>query len=38
MTTTYSKAPGTHMIGLPGGGYAEHAGQEAEPVAGGWVR
>ena len=26
----------THMIVLPGGGYAEHAGQEAEPVAG-WL-
>ena len=24
---------GTHMIVLPGGGYAEHASQEAEPVA-----
>ena len=36
MTTTYSEAPGTHMIVLPGGGYAEHAGHEAEPVAG-WL-
>ena len=26
-------ATGTHMIVLPGGGYAEHASQEAEPVA-----
>jgi hypothetical protein len=24
---------GTHMIVLPGGGYAEHAPHEAEPVA-----
>ena len=24
---------GTHMIVLPGGGYAEHASHEAEPVA-----
>jgi acetyl esterase/lipase len=28
--------PGTHMIVLPGGGYAEHAAHEAEPVAG-WL-
>jgi acetyl esterase/lipase len=34
--TTYSESPGTHMIVLPGGGYAEHAGHEAEPVAG-WL-
>jgi acetyl esterase/lipase len=27
---------GTHMIVLPGGGYAEHAPHEAEPVAG-WL-
>jgi acetyl esterase/lipase len=33
MTTTYSQSPGTHMIVLPGGGYAEHAPHEAEPVA-----
>ena len=26
-------SPGTHMIVLPGGGYAEHAAHEAEPVA-----
>ena len=26
----------THMIVLPGGGYAEHAPYEAEPVAG-WL-
>jgi len=26
-------ATGTHMIVLPGGGYAEHANHEAEPVA-----
>ena len=36
MTTTYSESPGTHMIVLPGGGYAQHAGHEAEPVAG-WL-
>ena len=29
MTTTRA----THMIVLPGGGYAEHAAHEAEPVA-----
>src|SRR5438445_1920525 len=34
--TTYSESPGTHMIVLPGGGYAEHAPHEAEPVAG-WL-
>ena len=28
---------GTHMIVLPGGGYAAHAAHEAEPVAG-WLR
>jgi acetyl esterase/lipase len=33
MTTAYPEAPGTHMIVLPGGGYAEHAPHEAEPVA-----
>ena len=33
MTTTYPESPGTHMIVLPGGGYAEHAPHEAEPVA-----
>ena len=33
MTTAYSESPGTHMIVLPGGGYAEHAPHEAEPVA-----
>jgi len=33
MTTAYSESPGTHMIVLPGGGYAEHAAHEAEPVA-----
>jgi acetyl esterase/lipase len=32
MTTNVS-ATGTHMIVLPGGGYAEHASHEAEPVA-----
>src|ERR1700757_2580865 len=31
--TTYSESPGTHMIVLPGGGYAEHAPHEAEPGA-----
>jgi hypothetical protein len=31
--TTYSESPGTHMIVLPGGGYAEYAPHEAEPVA-----
>ena len=33
MTTTYPESPGTHMIVLPGGGYAAHAPHEAEPVA-----
>ena len=33
MTTTYPESPGTHMIVLPGGGYAGHAPHEAEPVA-----
>ena len=33
MTTGYSGSPGTYMIVLPGGGYAEHAAHEAEPVA-----
>ena len=33
MTTAHSESPGTHMIVLPGGGYAEHAAHEAEPVA-----
>jgi len=33
MTTGYPESPGTHMIVLPGGGYAEHAAHEAEPVA-----
>jgi hypothetical protein len=32
-TTTYSDSPGTHMIVVPGGGYAAHAPHEAEPVA-----
>jgi hypothetical protein len=32
MTMTISVAS-THMIVLPGGGYAEHAPHEAEPVA-----
>src|SRR6476659_1681108 len=36
MTTTYPQSPGTHMIVLPGGGYAAHAPHEAEPVAG-WL-
>jgi acetyl esterase/lipase len=31
-----SPAAGLHMIVLPGGGYAEHAPHEAEPVAG-WL-
>jgi acetyl esterase/lipase len=30
---TYPESPGTHMIVLPGGGYADHAAHEAEPVA-----
>ena len=33
MTTTRAESPGTHMIVLPGGGYAAHAPHEAEPVA-----
>ena len=33
MTTPYGESPGTHMIVLPGGGYAAHAPHEAEPVA-----
>ena len=33
MTTTRADFPGTHMIVLPGGGYAAHAPHEAEPVA-----
>ena len=32
MTTLRSDAPVTHMIVLPGGGYAEHTAHEAEPV------
>ena len=32
-----SSVPGMHMIVLPGGGYAEHAAHEAEPVAS-WLR
>jgi hypothetical protein len=28
-----SSVAGTHLIVLPGGGYAEHARHEAEPVA-----
>jgi hypothetical protein len=28
-----SSITGTHVIVLPGGGYAEHAPHEAEPVA-----
>jgi len=35
MTVTISET-GTHMIVLPGGGYAEHAPHEAEPVVG-WL-
>src|ERR1700683_1096314 len=31
--TMSGTAVGTHMIVLPGGGYAEHAAHEAEPVA-----
>jgi len=34
--TTDPESPGTHMIVLPGGGYAAHAPHEAEPVAG-WL-
>jgi acetyl esterase/lipase len=33
MTTTHAEFSGTHMIVLPGGGYAQHAAHEAEPVA-----
>jgi acetyl esterase/lipase len=33
MTTTRADSPRTHIIVLPGGGYAEHAAHEAEPVA-----
>jgi acetyl esterase/lipase len=33
MTTTTPESSGTHMIVLPGGGYAAHAPHEAEPVA-----
>jgi MFS family permease/predicted esterase len=33
MTAIRAESPGTHMIVLPGGGYAEHAAHEAEPVA-----
>jgi acetyl esterase/lipase len=33
MTAIRAESPDTHMIVLPGGGYAEHAGHEAEPVA-----
>jgi acetyl esterase/lipase len=33
MTTMRAESPGTHMIVLPGGGYATHAPHEAEPVA-----
>ena len=33
MTTTHSRSPRTHVIVLPGGGYAEHTAYEAEPVA-----
>src|SRR6266849_8416721 len=33
MTTTRAESLRTHMIVLPGGGYAEHAPHEAEPVA-----
>ncbi len=36
--TTYSESLRTHMIVLPGGGYAEHAPHEAEPVASGSAR
>jgi acetyl esterase/lipase len=31
--TAYPESSGPHMIVLPGGGYAEHAPHEAEPVA-----
>ena len=33
MTTIRAASLGTHMIVLPGGGYAAHAPHEAEPVA-----
>ena len=33
MTTTRAESSGTHMIVLPGGGYAAHTPHEAEPVA-----
>ena len=33
MTAIRAESPGTHMIVLPGGAYAEHAAHEAEPVA-----
>jgi hypothetical protein len=33
MTTTRAESPGTHMVVLPGGGYAAHAPHEAEPAA-----
>jgi acetyl esterase/lipase len=33
MAKTFSGPAGTHMIVLPGGGYAAHAPHEAEPVA-----
>ncbi|UUU37974.1 hypothetical protein [Streptomyces sp. NBC_00162] len=31
-----ARAAAIHMIVLPGGGYAEHAAHEAEPIAG-WL-
>ena len=36
VTAIRAESPGTHMIVLPGGGYAEHAAHEAEPV-GRWL-
>ena len=33
MTTTRAGSLGTHMIVLPGGGYAAHTPHQAEPVA-----
>jgi acetyl esterase/lipase len=33
MTTTRAESLGTHMMVLPGGGYAAHTPHEAEPVA-----
>jgi acetyl esterase/lipase len=36
MTTTRAESLGTHMIVLPGGGYAAHTPHEAEPV-GRWL-